>query len=309
MTAFIPLCLLAMIVVLLVINSWQAITKIGLFGNGALFSTHISGVFTNALGMYGIVPAILGTVLVVLISMGIAVPVSMAMAVFASEFTLGFIGKGMRTLLGVLGGIPSIIYALMSIVFAQIFMIPKFTGAGLAGNQLPPPGMYWWSPGSMPFSSSTLLGGIMLSMLIIPFLAPLFDDAIQEVPNSLKEASLSLGASRWHTLKNVTIPYAFSSIISASGLGILKAMGDVVIVGMVISFESGLPTPLFDVLEKTATLTSTGAGFSGGFSQGAYNPLRNSAANFTGLVLLIFAFAILALLTFLQKNLKRKLSR
>ncbi len=301
--ALIPLCLLVLIIVNLIINSRLAITTIGLRG---LFSTQISGVFTTNQGLYGLIPAIWGTILVVIVSMGIALPVSLAMAIFASEFTLGFLGKGMRTILGILGGIPSIIYAMMAAVFAQIFIVPKFCGAGIPGDQMPPPGMTWWKPGILPYSNSTLLGGIMLSMLIIPFLAPLIDDAIKDVPYSLKEASLSLGASRWYTLKTVTLPYALSGITSACGLGILKAMGDVVIVGMVISFESSLPSPLFDILKSTATLTSTGAGFSGGFTQSAANPLRNSAANFTGLLLLVLAFAILALIPFLQKKFKKR---
>jgi ABC-type phosphate transport system permease subunit len=161
----------------------------------------------------------------------------------------------------------------------------------------------------LPYSTSTLLGGIMLSMMVIPFLAPLFDDAIRDVPHSLKEASLALGAGRWHTLKNVTLPYAFSGLVSASSLGALMAMGDVVIVGMVIGFESPLPTPLFDILKSVAPLTSTAAGFSGGFSQGAFNPLGNSAANFTGLVLLIMAFAILVLVSIIQRRFKRRFSQ
>jgi phosphate transport system permease protein len=196
----------------------------------------------------------------------------------------------MRALLGVLGGIPSIIYALMAVVFAQLFVIPKFTGAGIPGDQMPPPGMYWWTPGGLPYVTSTLLGGIMLSMLIIPFLAPLLDDAIRAVPHSLKEASLSLGVSRWQTLTMVTIPNAMSGIISACGLGSLKAMGDVVIVGMVVGFESSLPNPLFDILKSTAPLTSTGAGFS-------------------GLVLLVLAFGILALVAYLQRRYKKRFAQ
>jgi len=304
--AMIPVCLLLCIVILLVVNSTLAINQLGLFGEGKLFSTQISGVFTSGQGQYGLIPAIWGTLLIVVVSMGIAIPVSMAMAIFASEFKLGLLGQGMRTLLGILGGIPSIIFGLMSIVFAQLVIIPKFTGAGLSGNQMPPPGMYWWTPNSLPYLTSTLLGGFMLSMLIIPFLAPLLDDVIQNVPHSLKEASLALGAGRWHTLTNVTIPYSMAGIISASGLGTLKAMGDVVIVGMVVGFESSLPYPLFDILKSTAPLTSTGAGFSGGFSQGSFNPLRNSAANFTGLVLLVLAFGILGLVAYLQGRYKRK---
>ena len=140
-------------------------------------------------------------------------------------------------------------------------------------------------------------------------MAPLFEDAIKNVPLSLKEASLGLGASRWYTLKTTTLPYASPEIISAIGLGALTAMGDVVIAGMVISFESPLPIPLFDILKSTAPLTSTGAGFSGGFNQGAFTLKSNSAANFTGLLLLIMAFGILLLVNVLQSLFKKRLNR
>jgi phosphate transport system permease protein len=305
--AILPLIFLALIVVNLAINSREAIVNVGLFGYGKLLSPNISGVFSTNLGLYGLLPGIWGTFLVIVVSMAIAVPISMAMAIFASEFTLGFLGKGMRTTLGILGGIPSIIYALMAGVFAQLFIVPKFTGAGL--SPIPPPGMWWWKPGSLPFNTSTLLGGIMISMLIIPFMAPLFEDAIRNVPNSLKEASLGLGASRWHTLKTTTLPYALREIISACSLGVLTAMGDVVIAGIVIGFESPLPTPLYDVLKSTAPLTSTGAGFSGGFDQGAFNATANSAANFTGLLLLVMAFAIMGVTYILQRRFKRRVAR
>lgn len=305
--AIMPLVFLALIVINLVINSRIAIVHVGLFGYGKLLSPNISGVFTTNQGLYGLLPGLWGTFLVIVVSMCIAVPISLAMAIFASEFTLGFLGKGMRTTLGILGGIPSIIYALMAGVFAQLFIVPKFTGAGLPN--IPPPGMWWWKPGSLPYSTSTLLGGIMISMLIIPFMAPLFEDAIRDVPYSLKEASMGLGASRWYTLKTTTLPYALPAIISACSLGVLTAMGDVVIVGIVISFESPLPTPLFDILKSTAPLTSTGAGFSGGFDQGAFNATANSAANFTGLLLLVMAFAIMAVVNVLERRFKRRLSK
>jgi len=295
--AILPVIFLILIMLNLVLNSRTAIHTVGFSG---LFSTRISGVFSTAQGLFGIIPAIWGTFLVILVSMGIAIPVSLAMAIFSSEFNLRFLGKGMRPILGILSGIPSIVYALMSVVFAQLFIIPKFTGAGLSPGKIPIPAQ------RLPFNTSTLLGGIMLSMLIIPFLAPLFDDALRDVPHSLKEASLALGSGRWYTLKKISFPHALSGLISASSLGILKAMGDVVIVGLVIGFESPLPNPLFDILKSTAPLTSTGAGFSGGFGQSLRSPLRDSAANFTGLLLLVLAFIILVLVAVLQRRFKKR---
>ncbi len=300
--ASIPLAALLFIIINLIVNSLPAINAVGFKG---LFSTQISGVFTTNQELYGIIPGIWGTVLVTFVSILIALPVSLAMAIFSSEFTLGFLGKGMRTLLGILGGIPYIIYALMGAVFVRAFILPKFADPGVQPGDL---GEAWLTRGAMPEINSTLLGGILLSLFIIPFLAPLFDDAIRSVPHQLKEASLSLGANRWETLIRVILPAASSGIISASSLGILKAMGDVVIVGLAIGFESGLPNPLFDILERVAPLTSTGAGFVGGFLLTAYKPIRTSAANFTGLVLLVMAFIVLVLIPVLQRRFKRRFS-
>lgn len=309
--ALIPLAMLIFIVVNLVIKSQMAVSQIGFFGYGKLFSTEIAGVFSvvaTGIDYWGLLPGIWGTILVVGVAMLIAVPVSLAIAVFASEFTLGILGKGIRSLLGILGGIPEIIYALFAVAFAQLFIIPKFCGTGIPGNQMPPAGMWWWKPGSLPFYTSTLLGGIMLALLITPFLAPLFDDAIRDVPHTLKEASLSLGATRWQTLRKVILPHAFPGIFSAASLGILKAMGEVVIVGAVVGFQTGIPNPLFDILKSTAPLTATGAGFAGGFSQSVNTPLRDSVSNFTGLLLIVIAFAVLILVTFLQSRFKRRYS-
>lgn len=303
--ALIPLAMLLFIIVSIFIKSIPAMTQIGFFGYGKLFSSEIAGITVNGVEYYGLLPAIWGTILVIIITMAIAFPVALAIAILANELTLGVLGNVIRTALGIFSGIPTIIYALVAIVFAQLIIIPKFCGAGYPGT-IPPSGMTWYYPGSLPYFTSTLLGGMMLSLVIIPFLAPLIDDAIRDVPRSLKEASYSLGANRWHTLRHVVLPYASPGILSASSLAVLATMGDVVIVGMLIGFQSLLPNPLFDILKSTAPLTSTGAGFAGGFSQSQGTPLRSSAANFTGLLLLFIAFAVLAAVQILQNKLRRR---
>jgi phosphate transport system permease protein len=302
--AIIPVVAFLLIIINLIANSVTALTGVGL---SKLFSTEFSGIYGSGSSMFGLLPAIWGTFLVVLIAMSIAFPVSLALAVISSDISFGFLSQAIRVVIGILSGIPPIVYALMSTSVAAIFIIPKFCGAGIPPEQMPLPGMTWWSPSMLPFDRSTLLGGILLAMLIIPFITPLMDDAIKNVPHSLKEASFSLGAGQWHTLTNVTLPYAIAGISGAATLGALKAMGDVIIVGWVIGFESGLPNPLIDILEKTAPLTSTGAGLAGGFTgSGSHNPTQLSVANFTGLLLLILALAIIGLSSYLQKRLRKR---
>jgi phosphate transport system permease protein len=159
-------------------------------------------------------------------------------------------------------------------------------------------------------ASCTLLGGFMLSLLIIPFMSPLLDDAIQNVPHTMKEASFALGANRWHTLKSITIPYALPGIINALILGILTALGEAIIVAYTIGFGARtLPSPIFDLLQRTAPLTSTIAGLSaGGLTQSQdTGPIGLSVASLMGLLLLLAAFVLLGVSIFLQRKSRKGL--
>jgi phosphate transport system permease protein len=295
--AFIPIVALAAIILSLVLNSWVAMHT----GGWSLFST----TFDPANKSYGLLPAVWGTFLVVLVAMIIAAPVSLFLAVLANDFSISFLSTILRWTLGVLSGIPPIIYAAMTPIFFELFIWPKFAGKGLPEPVL----LKMASYSTLPLNGSTLLGGILLSLLIIPFLAPLMDDAIRNVPYSLKEASFSLGANRWHTLISVTLPSAISGISSALMLGILTAMGESMIVAFAIGFQiDKMPKPLFDILKSTAPLTTAIVGFSaGGFSPVQSSPLLTSIGNFAGLMLLLGALAILGISTYLQSRFKKRL--
>ena len=306
--ALIPTLALALITINLVLNSTNAIGTLGLklFSNN--FSPSPESISSGAVQdySYGILPALWGTFLVVLISILIAFPISLVLAILANDFSVGFLSPVIRWLIGTLSGIPPIIYALIGSTFFLWFFWPNFGGQGVPTESLPP-------PGTLPTDAScTLLGGLMLSLLIIPFITPLLDDTIQGVPKSLKEASLSLGANRWYTLKSVTIPAAFPGIVSSLLLGILTALGEAIIVAYTIGLGSrSLPSPLFDVLERTSPLTSTIAGLAGGsFSMSnLVGPVGRSAASFMGLLLLVTAFALLGLTFYLQRRIKKRLAQ
>jgi len=294
--AFIPLVVLFAIIVNLILNSRLAISTAG----WGLFST----AFNPEKGQYGLLPAMWGTFLVVLVAMIIAAPVSLFLAVLANDFSIGFLSTIIRWVIGVLSGIPPIIFAAMAPVFFDLFIWPKFAGKGLTEAVLLKMTQY----NDLPLNGSTLLGGILLALLLIPFLSPLLDDAIKNVPHSLKEASLSLGADRWHTLIHVTLPSAISGISSALMLGVLTAMGEAMIVAFAIGFEiDRIPQPLFDILKATAPLTTVIVGFSaGGFSLNLSGPLLTSIGNFGGLILLLLAVAVLGISTYLQNRFKKR---
>ena len=282
----IPVLLLALIVGGLLWNSWHAIEGVGF---AELFSLEYSYIFGRGQYMYGLLPAIIGTLVVTFIAIAIAFPISLAIAIFAAEYALGFIGKVLRGILGTLSGIPPVLYGLTAFLFYDLLLMPSFT----------------------PHAKSPLLGGIVLSLLIIPFMAPLMDEAIRNVPLRLKEASLALGAGRWYTLTNTILPNAMPGIIAATGLGCLKAMGDLMVVAYACGREPSIPSPWWDLLQNALVPVTTTAGALSGALLPAYpcEGFSCATAYFTGLLLLIMALVVLGITTVLQKWFQRRYSR
>lgn len=308
---------LAVLVFLLMVYTIvsPSITAIRTYGLSILLSTKFSSAFSGIVmeGEYGLLPALWGSCLVALLSLGLAFPIALSLAVFISEFTLFGIGRWVESLVTMLSGIPPVIYAMLSVFVIRNFILPKFCGQGLPEDYLKSlPGLPTWNPGMLPYEQSTILGGILLSLLIIPFMTPLMLDGIRSVPNHLKEASLGLGATRWYTLVRVTLPGALSGILAAVSLGVLKTIGDVVISAWTIGYyKDGLPVPLFDVFERVAPLTSTAAGLLSGLRGGtaAATTGSGSVTYFSAFLLLLFAFVILGLMSVVQDRLQRRFSR
>ncbi len=292
--ACVPVGMMLFIIVVLIKESIPALKLIGL---GQLFSTQFSGRYTGMnLGVYGLLPAIWGTLVTTTIAMIIAIPVSLAFAVFTSEFAAGFMGRMLRGVFGVLSGIPPIVYALAALaVLITPFFKPVFAGPG--GEQ-----------GFNYQSNSMIVVSITLALLVIPFMAPLFYDSLRNIPRDLKEASFGLGASRWHTATRVVIPFAMPGLIAASALGALLAMGEVIIPGIVGVYQSGMPKPFYDIFDGCATLTSVGASLLAS-QEAPVTPKDRAAGMFAAVLLLVLAFLLLALSTFLQKKFRKRFSQ
>lgn len=313
----VPLTSIAVIAFFLIIFTliWFSIPAFTQPGLPALFSTEFTSawyVSDSSARQYGLMPALVGSFMVTGLSLMLAFPVALALAIFASEFTLGGMSRWIETLLSMFAGIPPVIYGLLSIFVLQSFILPKFTGQGLPYEYLKSlPGLPIWSEGMLPREKSTLLGVIFLTLFIIPFMAPIILDAIRNVSQGLKEASYGLGATRWYTLRRVILPGALPGIVTAISLGMLQAIGEVVIVAWTIGYvKEGLPVPLFDVFERVAPLTSTGAGLVGGFTGGGGVGRGGDAsvAYFAALLLMIFAFLILGAVNLAQRWLHRRFS-
>ena len=185
---------------------------------------------------YGIFPLIVGTLLVMIGAMVIAVPLGIASAVFISELA----GPRLRTIIKpaieLLAGIPSVVYGFFGLVVLTNWIRISF---------------------DIPSGETWLAGSILLGIMALPTIVSVSEDAINSVPREYKEGSLATGATGWQTISRVIIPSALSGITAAVILGIGRAIGETMAVLMVTGNAAVIPQPIWNVLSPIRTLTGT----------------------------------------------------
>ncbi len=174
---------------------------------------------------YGIMPLIVASVAVTLLASLIAVPLSLAIAVYLSELAPSRIREVMKPAIEVIASIPSVIIGFLGmVVIAPLLQKHFHINSGL----------------------NLFNAALMLAFMAIPTIASISEDAISSVPVSLKEASYALGANRWQTIAKITIPAALSGIWTAVILGISRVIGETMVVLMVAGGAAVIPHSIFD---------------------------------------------------------------
>ncbi|HYM83934.1 MAG TPA: ABC transporter permease subunit, partial [Candidatus Dormibacteraeota bacterium] len=326
----VPVAAFVLVVALVVIESAPVLDTPGL---GALLGTTFANKYSafGSVGgsgtQFGLVPAVWGSLLVATIAVGTALPISLALAIVAVDFPLGPVTRLVRPLVGVLGGIPPIVYAVSLPVFITAFMIPKFAADSTFGSFDPasigatwpanhPPAGVPLSAGGLPWdltgvANSTLMGGVLVALFLVPFATPLMVDALRDVPQAAREASIALGANRTYTIRRVVLPRALPALTGASMLAVLKALGDTIIVAWAVGWTAErLPVPLFDVLERTTSLAAQGAGMIGSFetNDATCTGAECAAGYASALVLLLVAGVVVLVISYLQATRRRRLA-
>jgi phosphate transport system permease protein len=191
---------------------------------------------------YGILIFIIGTIYLTVVTMALAVPLGVFTAIFLAEWAPAWLEKIIRPLLDLLVGIPSVVYGLFG----------YFVLEGIFRNTIDP--AISTSLGFMPIFRDTdpgsglgiLLGAAILTLMILPTIAAISQESIRAIPDSYREASLSLGATKWQTIKKVVIPAAMPGIVTACILGMMRAMGETMAVVMVMGNSQHIPTSVLD---------------------------------------------------------------
>lgn len=167
-----------------------------------------------------ILPLLWGTVYISLIALVVAVPVGLFAAIYLSEYASSGVRSFAKPLLEILAGIPTIVYGL----FALITVGPLLVGAFGQGGTL---GVSW-----MAGATSVLTAGLVMGIMLIPFVSSLSDDIINAVPQSMRDGSLGLGATQSETIRQVVLPAALPGIVGAVLLAASRAIGETMIVVM-----------------------------------------------------------------------------
>ncbi|MCV2884944.1 phosphate ABC transporter permease subunit PstC [Aestuariibacter sp. AA17] len=174
-------------------------------------------------GAFGAVPLFVGTMLISAIAMTIAVPAGLMAAIYLSEYARPKVRTTVKPLLEVLAGIPTVVYGF----FAALTVAPFIKESG---------GLF----GLDVSSESALAAGLVMGIMIIPFVSSLSDDVINAVPQSLRDGSLGLGATKSETIKQVVIPAALPGIVGGVLLAVSRAIGETMIVVMAAGLAANL---------------------------------------------------------------------
>lgn len=210
------------ILISLIYGSWPSIKE---FGFGFVLAKEWDPVF----GKYGALPFLIGTLLTSFIALLISLPFSLSISVMLGEyFRCGWLSGFVKTMTELLAGIPSVIYGFWGL-FVIVPLVQEFQ----------------MKFDILPYGVGIFTASLILAIMIIPYTASIAREVIELVPNDLKEAAYSLGATRYEVIRYVIIPYSFSGIFAGILLSLGRALGETMAVTMLIGNSNLIPESIF----------------------------------------------------------------
>ena len=277
--AFLVLVLLLGILISLLVGSWPAIKAFG-------FNFLTSHEWNPVTEKFGAVVPIFGTLVTSLIALLIGIPVSFGIAIFLTELSPLWLRGPIGTAIELLAAIPSIIYGMWGLfVFAPVFadyiqpwMIDHLGPIWLIGPLFQ----------GAPMGIGMLSAGIILAIMVIPFIAAVMRDVFEVVPPMLKESAYAVGATTWEVVWNVVLPYTKIGVVGGILLGLGRALGETMAVTFVIGNAHRLGTSLF------APGNSIASALANEFTE-SVGELYTASLIELGLILFLITFIVLAL--------------
>lgn len=232
--------------------------------------------------VFGIAPFLVSTLMITLISTAIAVPVGVACAAYLSEVAPPRVSEVVKPIIEIMSGIPSVMMGFIGLALLSPFVQSLFNlNTGLCG----------------------LTAAVMLSLMSLPIIVSVSEDALHAVPREFKEASYALGATRWETIWHVSIPAALSGIAAAIMLGVGRAIGETMTVLMIAGGALAVP------VSPTDSMTTMTAAIASGIGNAVRGGLQYQAIFAVGLILFIITLAVNIIAERVLNRQKKKFAR
>ena len=289
--ALVVLLLLSGVIVSLIIGAAPALQE---FGLGFLTSQSWNPVTEK----FGALAPIYGTVVTSLIAMLIAVPIGLFIAMFLTELCPQWLRRPIGIAIELLAGIPSIIYGIWGLfVFApflqdtlQPFLIATFGNIPVLSSLFAGP----------PYGIGVLTAGLILAIMVLPFITSISRDVFDAVPPVLKEAAYGVGCTTWEVVRNVVLPYTRVGVIGGVMLGLGRALGETMAVTFVIGNAHKISASL---LAPGTTISAT---IANEFTE-AVGDLYTSSLIALGLILFVITFIVLAAARYMLLRIERRI--
>lgn len=245
------------------------------FNDASLWSLLTDSEWRPMKGKFGFLPFLMGTLWVTMLSIVLALPVSLLTAVYLTEYSKPVIRRCIFPALDILAALPSVIYGVWGVLVIVPWISKRI------------------APHFVDFSTgyTVLAAGIVLGVMVIPLLVSLFVEVLSTVPKELREASLALGATRWQTAKKVVMRKTLPGIIASSVLAVSRALGETIAVLMVCGCVIGIPKGILDPCYPIPALIANNYG------EMLSMPLYESALMFAALLL----FAVVLIFNLLSR--------
>jgi phosphate transport system permease protein len=264
------------IILVLTIEAFRFFSEVSLFD--FLTDTQWTPLFTDK--HYGIMPLLSGTILTSFIAIAVALPIGLSISIYLSEYAPKSFRKTVKPLLELLAAVPSVVYGF----FALVVVTPFLQG---------------FMPSLSGFNS--LSAGIVMGIMIIPFISSISEDALHAVPDSLREASYGMGSTRLQTAFRIVVPAASSGIIVSIILAISRAIGETMIVAIAAGQQ---PRLTFDPTVPVETITAFIVQVSLGDVQ--HNSIEYRTIFAAGITLFVFTFLLNTLSYRIRKKYQEK---
>ncbi|HEY6516448.1 MAG TPA: phosphate ABC transporter permease subunit PstC [Steroidobacteraceae bacterium] len=288
--ALLVLVLLGGVAVSLVHGAWPAFARFKL----AFLTREIWNPVTDE---YGALGAVYGTVVTSVIAMLLALPVSFGIAVFLTELAPSWLKRPVGVAIELLAAIPSIIYGFWGL-FVLAPMLQEHAEPWISSTLGALPGIGVLFQGA-PFGIGMLTAGIVLAIMIVPFIAAVMRDVFETVPDVLKESGYGLGATTWEVIWRVVVPYSRAGMVGGTMLGLGRALGETMAVTFVIGNAHQISRSLLD------PGTTISAAIANEFTE-ATTKLYSSSLVALGALLFVITFSVIAAARLMLLRLDRK---